>query len=98
MGRLRGRRLQAPTTHREQGIEMTDKRTQQMADQSKPEKRPEDRTTGDESMTGALRSYLTTLSGEAKVSFDETLTRAPASVRIDELQRVTGRGAPETDA
>lgn len=71
---------------------MTDKRTQQQADQSNTEKRPEDWTTGDEPMTGAQRSYLKTLSEEAKVKFNETLTKAQASIRIDELQRITGRG------
>lgn len=74
---------------------MTDKRTQQMADQSNTEKRPEDWTTGDEPMTGAQRSYLKTLSEEAKAPFDETLTKAQASLRIDELQRTTGRGMPK---
>ncbi|MGH6609907.1 MAG: DUF3072 domain-containing protein [Burkholderiaceae bacterium] len=73
---------------------MTDKRTQQMADQSNTEKRPEDWTTGDEPMTGAQRSYLKTLSEEAKVPFDENLTKAQASMRIDELQQMTGRGKP----
>ena len=73
---------------------MTDKRTQQMADQSNTEKRPEDWTTGDEPMTGAQRSYLKTLSEEAKVEFDEGLTKAQASLRIDELQQKTGRGRP----
>ena len=74
---------------------MTDKRTQQMADQSNTEKRPEDWTTGDEPMTGAQRSYLKTLSEEAKVGFDENLTKAQASRRIDELQQKTGRGRPQ---
>jgi|GEM_PF-2640491 len=73
---------------------MTDKRTQQMADKSNTEKNPEDWTTGDEPMTGAQRSYLTTLSEEAKVPFDEKLTKAQASMRIDELQQTTGRGQP----
>jgi len=73
---------------------MTDKRVQQMADQSNTEKNPEDWTTGDEPMTGAQRSYLKTLSEEAKLPFDENLTKAQASMRIDELQRVTGRGQP----
>jgi hypothetical protein len=72
---------------------MTDKRTQEQADRSNMEKRPEDWTTGDEPMTGAQRSYLKTLSEEAKVPFDEKLTKAEASKRIDELQRRTGRGA-----
>lgn len=72
---------------------MTDKRTQAQADRSNMEKRPEDWTTGDEPMTGAQRSYLKTLSEEAKVPFDENLTKAEASRRIDELQQRTGRGA-----
>ncbi len=72
---------------------MTDKRTQEQADRSNMEKRPEDWTTGDEPMTGAQRSYLKTLSEEAKVPFDEKLTKAEASRRIDELQQRTGRGA-----
>ena len=71
---------------------MTDKHTQQQADQSNMEKDPDDWTTGDEPMTGAQRSYLKTLSEEAKVPFDENLTKAEASKRIDELQTITGRG------
>ena len=43
-------------------------------------------------MTGAQRSYLKTLSEEAHVEFDEHLTKAEASRRIDELQQKTGRG------
>ena len=71
---------------------MTDKRTQQEADQGNMEKDPDDWVTGDEPMTGAQRSYLKTLSEEAKVPFDENLSKAEASKRIDELQQVTGRG------
>jgi hypothetical protein len=73
---------------------MTDKHTQQMAEQSNMQKDPEDWVTGDEPMTGAQRSYLKTLSEEAKVDFDENLTKAEASKRIDELQEQTGRGQP----
>ncbi|MDQ3919858.1 MAG: DUF3072 domain-containing protein [Acidobacteriota bacterium] len=72
---------------------MTDKKTQEQAEESNTIKRPEDWTTGDEPMTGAQRSYLKTLSEEAKVEFDEGLTKAEASKRIDELQKKTGRGA-----
>jgi len=73
---------------------MTDKQTQAKAGESNMEKKPEDWTTGDEPMTGAQRSYLKTLCEEAKVEFDERLTKAQASRRIDELQRKTGRGRP----
>lgn len=71
---------------------MTDKQTQQQAEQSNMEKDPDNWTTGDEPMTGAQRSYLKTLSEEAKEEFDENLTKAEASKRIDALQEVTGRG------
>jgi hypothetical protein len=56
------------------------------------EKDPDDWTTGAEAMTGAQASYLKTLSEEAHVEFDDTLTKADASKRIDELQEETGRG------
>ena len=56
------------------------------------EKDPDDWTTGDEPMTGAQASYLKTLSEEAGAEFDDTLTKADASKRIDELQAETGRG------
>jgi hypothetical protein len=59
---------------------------------SNAEKDPADWTTGDEAMTGAQASYLKTLSEEAGEEFDDTLTKADASIRIDELQGKTGRG------
>lgn len=61
---------------------------------SDAEKEPGDWTTGDERMTGAQASYLKTLSEEAGRAdgYDETLTKAEASRRIDELQAETGRG------
>ncbi len=65
-----------------------------MADQttgSNAEKDPEEWTTGDEPMTGAQASYLQTLSQEAGEDFDESLTKADASKRIEELQAKTGR-------
>ncbi len=71
---------------------MTDKQTQQHAGDSNTQKPPEEWITGDEPMTGAQRSYLKTLSEEARTPFDETLTKAEASRRIDELQKKTGRG------
>ena len=71
---------------------MTDKRTQSMAEQGNMEKDPADWVTGDEPMTGAQRSYLKTLCEEAKQPFDQNLSKADASRRIDELQAITGRG------
>lgn len=55
-------------------------------------KDPEDWTTGNEPMTGAQRSYLQTLAGEAGEEIDENLTKAEASKKIEELQQKTGRG------
>ena len=55
-----------------------------------PEKPVEEWTTGDEPMTGPQISYLQTLCREAGEEFDERLTKAQASVRIEELQRKTG--------
>ncbi len=58
------------------------------------EKDPQEWKTGDEPMTDAQASYLKTLSDEAGERFDEALSKADASKRIDELQRKTGRGKP----
>lgn len=57
-----------------------------------PEKDPEEWTTGEEPMTGPQRSYLQTLCREAGEDFDETLTKAVASRKIEELRAKTGRG------
>ena len=59
---------------------------------SNTEKSPDEWVTGSEPMTGAQASYLRTLSQEANEPFDEGLTKAEASKRIDELQARTGRG------
>jgi hypothetical protein len=56
------------------------------------QKDPDQWVTGDESMTGPQASYLRTLAQEAGEPFDESLTKAEASKRIDELQEQTGRG------
>ena len=42
-------------------------------------------------MTGAQASYLKTLSGEAHEAFEEGLTKAAASIRIDELRARAGK-------
>lgn len=55
-------------------------------------KDPDDWSTGDEPMTGAQHSYLKTLSDQAGEEIDESLNKAEASKKIDELQHKTGRG------
>jgi len=60
---------------------------------SNVEKDPEEWVTGDEPMTGAQKSYLKTLSDQAGEEFDDSLSKADASKRIDQLQDRTGRGA-----
>lgn len=72
-----------------------DKNTQHDAQHSNMVKDPDNWTTGDEPMTGAQKSYLTTLCEEAGEEMDETLSKADASRRIDELQHKTGRGLKE---
>ena len=71
---------------------MTDRNTQQDAQQSNTIKDPDDWTTGDEEMTGAQRSYLHTLAEEAGEEVQDDLTKAEASKKIDALQEKTGRG------
>ena len=53
-------------------------------------KDPTEWTTGDEPMTGAQDSYLHTLAREAGEEVDEDLTKAEASMKIDELREKTG--------
>ena len=47
---------------------------------------PDEWKTGDEPMTAAQRSYLETLCHDVGDEFDENLTKAEASKRIDELR------------
>ncbi|MCQ4633703.1 DUF3072 domain-containing protein [Shinella sp. CPCC 100929] len=56
---------------------------------SNTQKDPDDWVSGDEPMTGAQRSYLTTLSEQAHQpdAYAEDLTKAEASKRIDELKK-----------
>jgi hypothetical protein len=56
------------------------------------EKDPQDWVSGEEPMTGAQASYLKTLSEQAQEpnAYDETLTKAEASKRIDRLKEQLG--------
>lgn len=51
-----------------------------------PQLDPDEWKTGDEPMTASQRSYLETLSREAGEEVDDTLSKAEASKRIDELR------------
>jgi Protein of unknown function (DUF3072) len=73
------------------GPSTLDQNQQQPQDDSNTVKNPDEWKTGDEPMTGAQRSYLKTLSDEANVPFDEKLTKAEASKRIDELKQRSDR-------
>ena len=58
---------------------------------SNTEKNPDDWVSGDDPMTGAQASYLTTLCEEAKVDAPpEGLSKADASKMIDELKTKLG--------
>ncbi len=76
--------MSAPKPH-------ADPKSEPVSNAAKP---VDDWTTGDERMTGAQASYLKTLSEEAGdlEAYDEDLTKAEASRRIDALQQATGRG------
>lgn len=69
-----------------------EKHVQENSEKSNMAKDPNQWVTGDEPMTGAQKSYLSTLSEEAGEELDEGLSKAEASKRIDELQHKTGRG------
>lgn len=77
-------------------IEQTDNnrqtKTTQKGEKENTVKHPDEWTTGKEEMTGAQKSYLKTLSQEAGEAPDESLIKAEASKKIDELQHKTGRG------
>jgi len=54
-------------------------------------------TIGNEPMTAAQKSYLKTLCSETDEHFDEYLTKAEASKRLDDLQKKkTRRGQPKS--
>jgi hypothetical protein len=55
------------------------------------QKDPDQWKTGDEPMTAAQRSYLETLSTDTGEEVGETLTKAEASKRIDELRQRSPR-------
>jgi Protein of unknown function (DUF3072) len=56
---------------------------------------PDEWKTGNEPMTDAQRSYLETLSRETGDEFDDTLSKAEASKRIEELRARSPRLAEE---
>ena len=64
-------------------------------DQPGLQRDPDEWKTGDEPMTDAQRSYLATLSAETGEELDETLSKAEASKRIDELRARSPRLAHE---
>lgn len=72
-----------------------EKQIQDKVENSNMVKDPDDWTTGDEPMTGAQKSYLSTLCEEAGEEMDESLSKAEAAKKIDELQQKTGRGLKE---
>jgi DUF3072 family protein len=60
-------------------------------------KDPDNWTTGEEPMTGAQSSYLHTLASEAGETIEDTMTKAEASKKIEELQQKTGRGLQQNN-
>ena len=70
------------------------KNQDQQTDEAGLQKDPDEWKTGDEPMTAAQRSYLETLCRDVGERFEDDLTKAEASKRIDELRdrspRVSG--------
>jgi hypothetical protein len=61
------------------------------ADNAALQKDPDEWKSGDEPMTAAQRSYLETLARDSGETVDESLTKAEASKRIDELREQSPR-------
>jgi hypothetical protein len=72
---------------------MKNQADQQNDDTAQPglQRDPDQWKTGDEPMTDAQRSYLETLCRETGEEFDEGLSKAEASKRIDELRERSPR-------
>jgi Protein of unknown function (DUF3072) len=64
-------------------------------DQPAFQRDPDEWKTGDEPMTDAQRSYLETLCRETGEEFDDTLSKADASKRIDQLRERSPRLAQD---
>jgi hypothetical protein len=64
-------------------------------DQSPLQRDPDEWKTGNEPMTAAQRSYLETLCRETGEEFEDTLSKADASKRIDELRERSPRLAQD---
>ena len=62
--------------------------------EGQPFRDPSHWKTGDEPITASQKSYLSTLATEAGEADEpvDSLTKAEASMRIDELREKTGRG------
>jgi Protein of unknown function (DUF3072) len=76
-------------------IRLMKKSTRNDTDQPTPQRDPDEWKTGDEPMTDAQRSYLETLCRETGEEFDDTLSKADASQRIDELRQRSPRLAQD---
>jgi hypothetical protein len=76
----------------EQPVTKKQQRQDEQQQQDAAQKNPDEWVTGGESMTGPQASYLRTLAQEAGEPIDESLSKAEASKKIDELQEKTGRG------
>ncbi len=71
---------------------MVDKDTAEHAAENHAEKDPHDWVTGEEPATGPQESYLSTLAQQAGEDVKvEGLTKADASLKIEELKEKTGR-------
>jgi hypothetical protein len=78
-------------------IRLMRKNATDISSQGALQRDPEEWKTGDEPMTDAQRSYLETLCRETGEEFDDSLSKAEASKRIDELRQRSPRLADQAD-
>jgi hypothetical protein len=78
-----------------QCLRLMDNRSKNDTAQAGLQRDPDEWKTGDEPMTDAQRSYLRTLCEETGEEFDDSMTKAEASKRIDELRARSPRLADE---
>jgi Protein of unknown function (DUF3072)/ATP dependent DNA ligase C terminal region len=76
-------------------VRLMENRSTHDAPQPGLQRDPDEWKTGDEPMTDAQRSYLRTLCEETGEEFDDRMTKAEASKRIDKLRARSPRLADE---
>jgi hypothetical protein len=88
----------AARAHQKEHTMTTASDSNEASNAAQPLRDPREWKTGDEPITTSQRSYLETLATEAGEPAGDldSLTKAEAAIRIDALQKKTGRGQPQS--